>query len=124
MRSAHDSELTQWFLDHAGPIIRYRTAKELAECGHNEIAKLGNELQLHPEFRRWAEALQPCPCHGTGEAYLFPKSFLPDKKGYYNYSGTFMGLGENRRRKIAMELESTFRVFIIRKNMVLSCAAS
>jgi hypothetical protein len=46
--------------------------------------------------------------------YLFPKQYLREGTGYF-VSGIHMSLGENRRAKIALELESTFRMMLIKK---------
>lgn len=46
--------------------------------------------------------------------YNFPKHYLGEKEGYW-VCGMHMGLGENRRAKIANELESTFWMMLIKK---------
>lgn len=46
--------------------------------------------------------------------YNFPKHYLGEKQGYW-VCGMHMGLGENRRAKIANELESTFWMMSIKK---------
>lgn len=45
--------------------------------------------------------------------YQFPKAYLEEREGYYLYGGMHMGLGENRRQKQALEIESTFRMLRI-----------
>jgi hypothetical protein len=42
----------------------------------------------------------------------FPGDYLRERRGggYYLYGGAHMGLGENRRRRQALEIESTFRM--------------
>ena len=45
--------------------------------------------------------------------YILPKESLQEKQGYW-VNGKHMGLGENRRKKLALELESTFRVMKIK----------
>ncbi len=40
--------------------------------------------------------------------YLFPRSYLQEKTSGYWIAGARMGLGENRRKGLALELESTF----------------
>jgi hypothetical protein len=47
--------------------------------------------------------------------YRFPSNLLAEKTGYYIYSGSHMGIGENRRSRQAMELGSTFRMLTIHK---------
>ncbi len=46
--------------------------------------------------------------------YNFPKHYLGEKEGYW-VCGMHMGIGENRRAKIANELESTFWMMLIKK---------
>lgn len=46
--------------------------------------------------------------------YLFPRHYLREGTGYW-VSGMHMSLGENRRAKIALELESTFRMMLLKK---------
>jgi GNAT superfamily N-acetyltransferase len=47
--------------------------------------------------------------------YCFPSSLLAEKAGYQMYAGAHMGLGENRRLPLALELESTFHRLYIQK---------
>lgn len=47
--------------------------------------------------------------------WRFPAKYLLETTGYHLYSGRHMGLGENRRAKEALELESTFRMLRIKK---------
>ena len=50
----------------------------------------------------------------TDGRYSLPKDFMIEKKdSYYLYQGAHMGLGENRRKKSWVEIESTFRVMNI-----------
>jgi hypothetical protein len=50
--------------------------------------------------------------------YFLPKDFMIEKKdSYYLYQGAHMGLGENRRKKSWVEIESTFRVMNIHRLM-------
>jgi hypothetical protein len=62
---------------------------------------------------------QPAPDRGAGSgprgAVRWSSSFLRETEGYYLYAGLHMGLGENRRRRQALTLESTFRLLLIRK---------
>jgi hypothetical protein len=46
--------------------------------------------------------------------YIFPKTMLKEEKGYW-ITGSHMGLGENRRAKVALEIESTFWVQKIKR---------
>ena len=40
--------------------------------------------------------------------YCFPRHFLPESRSGYWVMGMYMGLEENRRTKLALEIESTF----------------
>jgi hypothetical protein len=53
---------------------------------------------------------------GTG-TYCFPKNYLQEKKDQSFVCGGSMGLGENRRTKNALEIESTFRMLLIKKRI-------
>ncbi|MEW6359984.1 MAG: hypothetical protein AB1696_26845 [Planctomycetota bacterium] len=46
--------------------------------------------------------------------YRFPSGFLKEQTSGYYVGGAYMGLGENRRSRRAIEIESTFRVLKIR----------
>jgi hypothetical protein len=53
---------------------------------------------------------------GAG-TYRFPGNYLLERAGsYYLYAGAHMGLGESRRERTALEVESTFRMLRIRKS--------
>ncbi len=49
--------------------------------------------------------------------YLFPRSYLPEKPSGYWVSGARMGLEENRRTSLAIELESTFWMTALRASI-------
>ncbi|MDP6124496.1 MAG: hypothetical protein QGH20_01925 [Candidatus Latescibacteria bacterium] len=50
--------------------------------------------------------------------FCFPTEYLKEKRNSYHlYSGSHMGLGENRRKKVWREIESTFRMLNIRRLM-------
>lgn len=49
--------------------------------------------------------------------YIFPKQYIKEKKNSYFVTGTHMGLGENRRRKLAYEIESTYWMIKIMKRL-------
>lgn len=49
--------------------------------------------------------------------YIFPPEYLKDVNGGVYVCGQAMGLGENRRSKISYELESTFRMLLIKKRI-------
>jgi hypothetical protein len=66
----------------------------------------------------FASAISYLDSYRTNEgAWRFPPDFLIEKgkSGGYYVLGYHMGLGENRRKKIALELESTFRMLHIYK---------
>lgn len=47
--------------------------------------------------------------------YRFPTKFLAERTGYQLYGGAHMGLGENRRCRNGIEIESTFRMLRLKK---------
>lgn len=49
--------------------------------------------------------------------YCFPTYFLKDKKDMGYVCGMSMGLGENRKSKKAYEIESTFRMLLIKRRV-------
>ena len=56
---------------------------------------------------------------------IWPSDFLTEKRNsYYTYGGGHMGLGENRRRRIWREIESTFRMLEIERLMQTGPAAA
>jgi hypothetical protein len=68
----------------------------------------------HPWFQ---ECLKMLAEYRTEQGvYIFPRSYLPEKPSGYWVIGAYMGLEENRRQRIAIELESTFWMLKIRKN--------
>ena len=56
-------------------------------------------------------------CRAPQGAYCFPRVLLTEKTGSHIYGGSHMGLGENRRSRRGLELESTFRMLNIYKRM-------
>jgi hypothetical protein len=50
------------------------------------------------------------------DTYIFPRSYLQERPIGYWVTGAYMALEENRRNKIAIELESTFWMLKIKKN--------
>ncbi|MGD9381330.1 MAG: hypothetical protein PVI03_02700 [Candidatus Thorarchaeota archaeon] len=66
-------------------------------------------------FKRMVERLETCITeYGT---YRFPREWVPEKREGYWVNGAYMALEENRRRKSAIESESTFRMFRIKHLM-------
>jgi len=49
--------------------------------------------------------------------YVFPKQYVQERKDSYFMTGVHMGLGENRRHRLAYEIESTFWMLKIMKNI-------
>jgi hypothetical protein len=65
----------------------------------------------HKWFRRMIELLETYSTeHGT---YLFPKTWLPEKRRGYWVNGAYMALEHNRRKSSVIECESTFRMLRI-----------
>jgi hypothetical protein len=67
-------------------------------------------------FRSALSELEQCRTdRGT---YVFPADLLKEKRNsYYIYQGAHMGLGENRRKRSWLEVESTFRMLNINRLM-------
>jgi len=57
-------------------------------------------------------------CRTDRGTYVFPPDYLKEKRNcYYLYAGAHMGLGENRRNRNWLEVESTFRMLNIKRLM-------
>jgi hypothetical protein len=70
--------------------------------------------------RAWfSEALAGLEEHRTeNRTYCFPPELLKERRdSYYIYAGAHMGLGESRRRRQWLEIESTFRMLNIKRLM-------
>jgi hypothetical protein len=63
-------------------------------------------LQLHLEHLNGYQTPQG--------RFAFPRGYLLEREGYYLYSGSHMGLAENRRNREWVEVESTFRMLRLR----------
>ncbi len=48
--------------------------------------------------------------------YVIPKNYISEKKNSYFVTGAHMGFGENRRRRVALEIESSFWMLKIMGN--------
>lgn len=71
----------------------------------------------HPWFRENVARLEHYRTdHGT---YIFPRSFLQERPSGYWVTGAYMGLEEDRRNRSAIELESTFWMLKIKKNIAV-----
>jgi hypothetical protein len=68
----------------------------------------------HPWFQRSIRNLESY--HTNRGTYIFPRAYLNERISGYWVTGAYMGLEENRRKKIALELESTFWMLKIKKN--------
>ncbi len=50
--------------------------------------------------------------------YRFPSELLKERRNsHYLYAGSHLGLAEDRRGKQGLELESTFRMLLIRRRL-------
>jgi len=59
MPGQQDSSLTEWLLENGGPVIRYRTARELtADDAGLDRAKLLQEVLVSPMVRLWLDRLK------------------------------------------------------------------
>ncbi len=55
---------------------------------------------------------------GESGRYVLPKNYLREKKNSYFVAGGHMGFGENRRQRIALEIESSYWMLKITRNMI------
>ena len=96
---------------------------------YQDSGKIRNEklliqrLELMSNFglarsHRWfKESIQHLERFRTDSGtYIFPRSYLQERPSGYWVTGAYMGLEQNRRNKIAIELESTFWMLKIKKN--------
>jgi hypothetical protein len=96
----------------------YQGMKTLSERPYLFVQRVA--LMAHfPTARahRWlAESLAHlesfCTPRGT---YLFPRVYLPERTSGYWVAGAYMGFEENRRSNLALELESTFWMALIKR---------
>lgn len=58
-----------------------------------------------------------------GSRYAFPRHYIKERRNSYFVTGAHMGLGENRHRRSACEIESTFWMMKITSNMRANKAA-
>jgi hypothetical protein len=49
--------------------------------------------------------------------YNFPSTYLVEMKAGYYVGGEYMGLEDNRRNPKTLELESTFRMLLLKKRI-------
>ncbi|MHB1319019.1 MAG: hypothetical protein ACYCYF_10420 [Anaerolineae bacterium] len=67
----------------------------------------------HPWFRAGLEHLESFRTNAG--RYVFPRTYLPERTEGYWVTGAYNGLGENRRNKLAIEIESTFTIALLRR---------
>ncbi len=104
-------DLPGWFgLDQNGPIhpAIFLQRLELLACFP----------QVHK--RKWFQSgIQHLESfHTETGTYRFPSAYLKEGTSGYYVSGSYMRLEENRRRKIALELDSTFRMELLKNRML------
>ncbi len=82
------------------------------------------EMMAHSAAGSQSEWFQSHLAHLEGfrtpeGTYRFPGDYLRERRGggYYLYGGAHMGLGEDRRARQALEIESTFRMLRIRRTI-------
>jgi hypothetical protein len=95
-----------WLLEQGGPVVRYRTAVELAgdkPYGLDLEALEGDLLQDNTVRRRLGN--------------LRPYEEMVERRKRGEGLGVRMGLGEDRRRPVWREVESTFWMLSIRQEM-------
>jgi len=101
MDSNSDILLLDWLFASAGPIVRWRL---VADFDYPIAKKRASDLQAEvlatEEVRRWLNNL--------------------GGRAIHMYQGAHMGLGENRRKRDWIEIESTFRVLNIQRLMKMS----
>jgi len=74
------SALTEWLLENAGPVIRYRTATELLnDPTRIHLDRLRKDLLESPLVRRWLDRLVPGGIHSSqNTAFENPMNKLVD----------------------------------------------
>jgi hypothetical protein len=76
---------------------------------------MGRFPQVHRSLW-YHEALAHLEKYRTDQGrYCFPAGYLRELPSGYYVTGAYMGLGENRRKPLGLEIESTFRMFKILK---------
>ena len=98
--------------------------KDLSKLGRYEAAQLVQRTLAMSHFRAawrhpWlARAVRHLESFRTRDGtYRFPARYLVETSSAYWVSGGRMGLGENRRSRLALELESTFWMLKIRRTL-------
>jgi hypothetical protein len=91
----------------------YSAGRVFLACATRErlvlFADLGSRIKAARESAWFREAVEELEKYRSAEGrYLFPASLLKEREGYHLYAGCHMGLGEERRRGLGLELESTF----------------
>lgn len=80
--------------------------------------ELAARFESARESNWFQEGLGRLESHRTRRgSYLFPRELLTERTGTHLYAGCHMGLGEDRRKPLALELESSFHMLYIYKRM-------
>lgn len=94
-------------LDSAKSYEQRKIVQRLELLAHFPAARTSNWFQ---EGMRLLETYRTA--RGT---YCFPSTFLMEAKAGYYVGGVYMGLEDNRRTTKTLELESTFRMLLLKK---------
>ncbi len=100
----------------------YHFAKEKKRDENRLIQRLTlmSNFQMARKHRWFQENLSDLENYRTDRGtYLFPRSYLQERPSGYWVTGAYMGLEENRRKKIAIELEFTFWMLKIKSTVGL-----
>lgn len=77
---------------------------------------LMSNFQVAREHSWFQESVESLEAYRTARGtYIFPRSFLPERTSGYWVIGAYMGFAENRRKRITLELESTFWMLKIKQ---------
>ena len=94
-------------LDSANSYEQRKIVQRLELLAHFPAARTSGWVQ---EGMRLLETYRTA--RGT---YCFPSAFLAEKKAGYYVGGVYMGLEDSRRTTRTLELESTFRMLLLKK---------
>jgi hypothetical protein len=96
-------------LDSANPYQQRNIVQRLELLAHFPTARQS------PWFQKGMHILESYQKErGT---YRFPSTYLVEMKTGYYVGGEYMGLEDNRKNPMALELESTFRMLLIKKRI-------
>lgn len=95
-----------------------------SEPSETEMSKLLLTMQMMAPFKSTRESdwfkrmMVLLERYKTDDGtYIFPKTWLPERRSGYWVNGAYMALEDNRKKSIAIECESTFRMLKIRHLM-------